>query len=193
MSTSENCSVTAPFDVAELIRSRRTIHEFRPEPPPTDIILRGLDLARWAPNHFLTEPWRFYLLGPETALAIAQLNAELTARQQGPAAGQVKLERWRGIPGWLVVTCENSTDPLRAREDYAACCCAIQNFSLYLWSQGVGVKWTTGAVIREADFYDLIWVDPAVETVVGLLWYGYPAEIPQTPRKPLDEVLVRLP
>ncbi len=193
MLTPENCSAEIPFDAAALIRSRRTIHEFRPEPPPTDIILRGLDLARWAPNHLLTEPWRFYLLGPETAQAIARLNADLTARKQGPAAGQAKLEHWRGIPGWLAVTCENSADLIRAREDYAACCCAIQNFALYLWSEGVGVKWTTGAVTREAGFYDLIWVDPAMETVVGLLWYGYPAEIPQIPRKRLNEILVTLP
>ena len=132
-------------------------------------------------------------MGPQTAAAIARLNAERVSRKQGPAAGQDKLQRWLAIPGWLVVTCENSDDPIRAREDYAACCCAIHNFSLYLWSEGIGVKWTTGAVTRESQFYDLIWVDPAVETVVGLLWYGYPAEIPQTPRKALDEILVELP
>jgi nitroreductase len=181
------------LSAAELIRDRRTIHDFRPEPPPPALILRALELARWAPNHRMTEPWRFYLLGPETAEAIARLNAERVSRDQGAAAGQAKLDRWRTIPGWLVVTCERSDDPLRAQEDYAACCCAMQNFSLYLWSQGIGVKWTTGGVIREPAFYDLIWVDPALETVVGLFWYGYPAEVPQTVRKPLDESLVRLP
>ena len=179
--------------VAELIRSRRTIHEFLPQLPPRELILRGLELARWAPNHLLTEPWHFYLLGPQTAAAIARLNAEGVSRKQGPTAGQDKLQRWLAIPGWLVVTCEKSDDPIRAREDYAACCCAIQNLALYLWSAGIGLKWTTGAVTREPQFYDLIWVDPALETVVGLLWYGYPADIPQTPRKALDEILVELP
>lgn len=181
------------LSIAELIRSRRTIHEFKEDPPPRDIVLRGLELACWAPNHLLTEPWHFYWLGPETASSIAKLNADLTTRKKGPAAGQIKLDRWQRIPGWLVVTCENSDDPLRAKEDYSACCCAIQNFSLYLWSEGIGVKWTTGDVIREPDFYDLIWVDPTLETVVGLFWYGYPALTPQTPRKPLSQVLVELP
>lgn len=178
---------------AELIRSRRTIHNFAADLPPRETILRGIDLARWAPNHRLTEPWRFYLLGPETVGGIVELNARLVARSKGPEAGQSKLERWRRIPGWLVVTCENSDDPIRAREDYAACCCAIQNFSLYLWSEGIGVKWTTGEVTRHPDFYDLIWVDPGYETVVGLLWYGYPEELPQTPRKPVEQMLVSLP
>jgi nitroreductase len=189
----ENQAETSATFAEQLLRSRRTIHSFELEPPPRATILRGLELARWAPNHFLTEPWHFYLLGPETAEAVACLNAELVTRKQGSVAGAAKRERWRRIPGWLAVTCENSVDSLQAKEDYAACCCAIHNFSLYLWSEGIGVKWTTGPVIREPEFYDLIWVDPEVETVVGMLWYGYPAEVPQTPRKPLSQVLVELP
>jgi hypothetical protein len=39
----------------------------------------------------------------------------------------------------------------------------------------------------------LIWVNPDLETVVALLWYGYPAEVPQTTRKPLSQILVELP
>lgn len=177
----------------ELIRGRRTINVFKPSAPPRELIVEALDAARWAPNHHLTDPWRFYLLGQETARAVAELNAELVAARGGPEAAQAKLDEWRAKPGWLVVTCLNSTDSQRAREDYAACCCAIQNLMLYLWSAGVGSKWSTGAVTRDPRFYDLIWVDPEVETVVSLMSYGYPADIPQTPRKPLAELLIELP
>lgn len=179
--------------VAHTIVTRRTIHEFRPEPVPPKLIRKALELARWAPNHHLTEPWRFYLLGPETAEAIARLNAELVTASQGAAAGEAKYERWRHIPGWLVVTCAVSDDEVRAREDYAACCCAIHNFSLFLWGRGVGVKWTTGAVTREPAFHDLVWIDPEVERVVGLVWYGWPAEVPHLERRALEEVSVVLP
>ncbi|MBA3492797.1 MAG: nitroreductase [Gammaproteobacteria bacterium] len=178
---------------ADLIRSRRTIHIFGRESPPREIILRAIDLARWAPNHRLTAPWRFYLLGPATADAICRLNAELTSQAKGAQAGQAKLRRWREIPGWLVLTCKNSDDPIRAREDYAACCCALQNMCLYLWSEGIGCKWNTGAVTRASGFFDLISVNPALETVVALVWFGYPAEIPSTDRKPASEILVELP
>ncbi len=178
---------------AELIRGRRTITDFKPEAPPYDVIREALDAARWAPNHHLTEPWRFYLLGTETARAVARLNAELVAVKRGQEAARAKLAQWQAKPGWLVVTCVNSDATQRAREDYAACCCAVQNLMLYLWSTGVGSKWSTGMVTRDPRFYDLIWVDPAVETVVALLSYGYPAEIPQTPRKPLTELLIELP
>ncbi|MDX1606000.1 MAG: nitroreductase [Candidatus Competibacterales bacterium] len=178
---------------AELIRERRTINRFRSEVPPQEVVLKALDLARWAPNHHLTEPWRFYLLGRETATAIAHLNADMVAQDKGPEAAESKRANWLAKPGWLVVTCVSSDDVLQAWEDYAACCCAIQNLMLYLWSEGVGSKWSTGPVIRDPRFHDLIWVDPEVETVVGLLWYGYPDESPQPPRRPLPEVLIELP
>lgn len=182
-----------PQAVARLIGNRRSINRFQPQMPPREIIRRALELARWAPNHHLTEPWHFYLLGPKTKQAVIELNAELTAATHGLGAGEAKRQRWSAIPGWLAVTCDHSVDALRAREDYAACACAIHNFALYLWSEGIGVKWTTGAVTRERRFYDLLWVDPELETLVGLLWYGYPNEAPQTRRRPLERSLVELP
>lgn len=179
-------------DIAQVIAGRRSINFFEPDPPPRELILRAIDLARWAPNHHLTEPWHFYLLSDETKEAIVQLNAEIVTQAKGSAAGEAKRERWSGIPGWLVVTCDRSEDPLRAEEDYAACCCAIHSLSLYLWSQGVGVKWTTGEVTRDPRFYEAIWADPQAERVVGLLWYGTPAEIPVTVRKPVAEILIEI-
>lgn len=182
------------FDgVAELLRGRRTIHSFKPDLPPREVVIKGIELARWAPNHGLTEPWHFYLLGRETAMEIVRLNSKLLAERKGPEAGEEKFRRWSAIPGWMVVTCDKSEDSIKAREDYAATCCAIHNFSLYLWSCGIGVKWSTGPVTRDEGFYDLIWADPNNESVVGLLWYGYAAETPSTPRKPLGDVLVELP
>ncbi len=183
-----------PEQAAELIGSRRTIHDFEPgRLPPKEKILRAIELARWAPNHRLTEPWRFYLLGPETSQAIVRLNAELVSRSKGEAAGRVKFERWSTVPGWMVVTCARSEDLVQAREDYAACACAIQNLALYLWSEGIGVKWTTGHVTRTDEFYDLIWVDRGAEQVVGMVWYGYPADVPIPQRKPVQQILVELP
>ncbi len=182
-----------PKAAESLIDTRRTIHSFLPDLPPQELVDRALALACQAPNHHLSEPWRFYMLGPETREAIAQLNAGIVERSRGSAAARQKLARWRAVPGWMMVTCKRSDDEQRQREDYAACCCAIQNFSLYLWSAGIGVKWTTGDVIRDPEFFDLVWLDPQAESVVGLVWYGYPAEIPVTSRKPLTQVRVQLP
>lgn len=175
--------------LANLIESRRTIHTFLPEPPPEAAIRRALDLARWAPNHKLTEPWRFYLIGRPTAEAIVELNTEILTITLGAGAAASKRTRWLEMPGWLTVTCQRSDKPLRMKEDYAACCCAIQNAMLFLWNEGIGMKWATGDVIRDPRFYDLLDIDIDQEEVVGLFWYGYPAEVPETRRKPLGDVL----
>ena len=182
-----------PEHTAALLRGRRTIHLFKPEVPPRSVVLQALDAARWAPNHRLTEPWRFYLLGPETAAAVAHLNAEIVAEKRGPAAAENKRARWLSMPGWLVLTCRRSDDPLRMREDYGACCCAAQNMMLALWAAGVGTKWGTGKVTRDDRFFELLGIDRAEEQVVGLFWYGYPAEVPAARRKPLTDVLEERP
>lgn len=178
--------------IAEVIRDRRTINFFKPELPPRQTVLDGIELARWAPNHHLTEPWRFYLLSDSIKEEIVELNARMVTEAAGEEAGRAKRERWRHIPGWLVVTCVRSNDELRQKEDFAACCCAVHNLALYLWSRGIGMKWTTGAVTRTEAFYDLIWVDPVVEEVVGMFWYGYPDEVPVSVRRPVSEILVEL-
>ena len=149
----------------ELVRSRRTIHIFKPEPPPEHLILDAIESARWAPNHRVTEPWHFYIMGPETSAKIAELNSELVFAEKGERAAELKLQRWLGMPAWLVVTCNRSGDEIRQREDYAACCCAVQNLFLHLWSEGIGAKWGTGPVTRHTRFYDLICADPDVEMV----------------------------
>ena len=178
--------------LAALIRSRRSVDNYQQELPSRQLLLEAIDLARWAPNPRLPQPWHFYLGGRETRSAIIELNSEIVAAKQGSAAAEAKRERWSQIPGFLVVTCDTSDDELQSREDYAACACAVQNLTLALWSHGVGSKWTTGAVTRDPRFYDLIWVDPAQETVVGLLWYGYPAELPDSTRKPVESITVDL-
>ena len=91
---------------------------------------------------------------------------------KGKELGEHKRKSWTEKPGWLIVTCQRSDDELREREDYAACSAAVQNFMLYLWKAGVGSKWTTGAITREARFNDILGIDADEEFVVGMIWFG---------------------
>jgi nitroreductase len=125
------------------------------------------------------------------AIAHAQRKSVVAAKK-GEAAADVKRRRWQDIPGWLVVTCKRSEDTLQAQEDYAACCCAVHNITLYLWSHGIGCKWTTGAVTRDQGFYQRLKIDAESEELVSLLWYGYPDQSPQTKRKPVKDILFAL-
>ena len=191
-----------------LALSRRTINAFEPALPSgwEAAIERAVEAATYAPNHRRTEPWRFHLLGPEAARRVCELNAGIVAAKKGAAAGEKKLQRWLAMPGWLVVTCtrheegENVSgakwsmdDPVgAAREDYAACCCAIQNLCLSLHADGLGAKWTTGQVNFDPRFGEAAGLSSG-EFVVGTLWFGAPAGMPDPPQKKrrLDEVLIR--
>ncbi len=179
--------------VAKTLRGRRSIDLFEPGPIGTKELLEAIELARWAPNHRLTEPWRFYLLGAGAVAAVTDLAVERDTAAKGAAAGEARRRRLAGIPGFFVLTSRKSEDALLDREDYAACCCAAQNLMLYLWQCGIGVKWTTGGVTRHPKLYEILGADSAQETVVGLFWYGRPKVVPTQKRRPVEELIRELP
>lgn len=180
-------------DLEEVIRGRRTINLYLQTPVPGQLVREAVEGATWAPNHHVTEPWRFYRLGRDTVERCLDLCYDIVAAKKGTEAAAFKREQWSEKPGWLVVTCRRSDDELRQREDYAACAAAIQNFMLYLWKAGVGSKWTTGDITHDERFFDILGIDPGDEFVVGLLWYGYPKITPEQKRRTLDDVLTELP
>ncbi len=175
-----------------LVRERRTVALFKPEPPPRELLFAALDAARWAPNHHVTEPWRFFLLGPESARSMIEIAGELTLAKRGAGAAKKRRQLLKAVPRWLAVTCRRSEDPFREREDYGACCCAIQNFMLCLWEGGVACKWSTGAVTRDERFYRILGADLEEEMVVGLFSIGYPRIVPEQKRRPVEDVVTEL-
>ena len=175
--------------LAERIRSRRTTNMFLKQKVSRDLVLEAIELARWAPNHHLTEPWHFYLLGDEKKAASAELIRTIVTENKSAEMGEHKFKSAKAVPGWLVVTCKKSDDELRGREDYAACCCAVQNILLYLSEAGVASKWTTGLITRDERFFDLLGIDAETEYVVSLLWFGYPKILPTQSRKDVVEIL----
>jgi nitroreductase len=180
-------------ELAEVIRGRRTINLYLQTPVPDELVSDAIDVATWAPNHHVTEPWRFYLLGEQTVGRCLDLCHDIVTAKKGPDAADFKRRSWSEKPGWLVATCQRSDDELRQQEDYAACAAAVQNLMLYLWKAGVGSKWTTGDITRDPRFFDIVGFDAANEFVVGLIWFGYPKLTPEQKRRGPEEVLTRLP
>ena len=186
----------------DILLNRRTIDEFEPTLPSNweESLEHAIRAATFAPNHKRTEPWRFHLLGKESIRKVCELNAQIVADQKGEAAGEKKLKRWLAMPGWLVVTCQKSgedldmSDPMGlSREDYAACCCAVQNLCLSLHASGMGTKWTTGPVNFDKRFATALGISPDAEFVVGTIWFGAPTTQPNPPKKKLGlkDVLIR--
>ena len=180
-------------EFANVLRARRSIDLFEPEPIGSEVLLDAIEVARWAPNHRLTEPWRFYLIGQSTRNEIVELAVQLDIEKKGPSAGDKRRARLQGVPGFFALTSKRSDDALTEREDYAACCCAAQNLALYLWQRGIGVKWTTGGITRHEKFYDLLGIDASKEVVVGFFWYGVPKVVPAQKRRSVAEIVSERP
>jgi len=175
--------------LAERIRSRRTTNLFLKQKVSKQLVLDAIELARWAPNHHLTEPWHFYLFGDAMKAAGVELTRTIVTERKNAEIGEHKAKTAAAVPGWLLVTCKQTDDELTQREDYASCCCAVQNLLLYLSEAGVASKWSTGPITRDQRFFDLLGIDSDKEFVVSMIWYGYPKMLPTQSRKDVGEIV----
>jgi nitroreductase len=186
------------MNLQQLIADRRTIHDYRSDPLPEGALEQALLAAISAPNHRMTEPWRFVRVGPETRNALVQVAAAIKGLKA--PLGEAGLEKIRAKfmePAELLVVCQTRhADPAVAREDYAAVACAVQNAMLSFWAEGIGSKWSTGGVTTDERSYRLLGIDPAQEEIVGFLWAGYAARsdvVKPRRRRSLGDVLRSVP
>jgi nitroreductase len=178
--------------LAERIRGRRTVKLFLRTPVDRQMILDAIEVARWAPNHHVTEPWHFYLLGERAMQANVELIRQIVTEKKDADKGEFKAKEAEEIPGWMVLTCKKSDDEITQREDYASCCCAMQNLMLYLSEGGIGSKWATGTIVEDKRFLEMIGADREQEFVVGVLRYGYAKITPTQTRKEVSDIITEL-
>ena len=134
------------MDAETAIRTRRTHKAYGREPVPREVVEELLALARWAPNHHLTEPWRFRVLGPETFEKLAAA---------GPANEAEKLRR---APTLVVASAKLTGDEHQNREDVLATACAVYVVLLAAHARGLASYWRTPKLLQE----------PAGRAAVGL-------------------------
>jgi nitroreductase len=169
-------------DAETAIRTRRTHKAYGPEPVPRAVLDELLELARWAPNHELTNPWRFRVVGPETLERLKQAA--------GPESA-AKLDR---APTLVVASYQESPDDqVRNEEDLAAAAVAIYIVLLAAHARGLAGYWRTPAVLREPAGRAAIGV-PDGERVLGLIHLGPRRQDKQPPeRAPSGEYVTFLP
>ena len=175
----------------DAIVARRTAHHYRDEPLPPGALERALHAANHAPCHKHTFPWRFTVIGPEARGFLANLAVEIKAADRALSPEDAERVRRKILaPPELVVASQlQHPDPFRSREDYAACCCAIQNFCLSLCGDGIASKWSTGGITRHPGTYQALGINPTGEEIIGFLWAGYAEKLPEVSRPPVESVV----
>jgi nitroreductase len=164
------------MELEQAIRTRRTHKAFGPEPVPREVLTELLELGRWAPNHHLTNPWRFRVLGPE---ALARLK-----QAAGPEAA-AKLDR---APTLIAVTSVRAEDPVQDEEDLLASAAATYAVLLGAHARGLAGYWRTPEVLRTSPGRRALGI-PESEHFVGLVHLGQPRQPKDPPeRAPLEAV-----
>ena len=168
-------------DLATLIRSRRTHKAYAPGPVDRATLDELLELARWAPNHNLTNPWRFRVLGPS---ALERLKAAA-----GPEAA-VKLDR---APTLVAASVVQTGDEIADEEDFAAAACASFIILLGAHARGLDGYWRTPEVLRTPEGRTACGIEDG-ERVLGLLHLGRgKGSKPAPERAPLEDFRTFLP
>jgi nitroreductase len=165
-------------DLEDAIRGRRTHKAYGSEPVDRATLDELFELARWAPNHNLTNPWRFRVLGQG---ALARLK-----EAAGPEAA-AKLDR---APTRVVASAVRHEDPVQDEEDHAAAVCATFIVLLAAHARGLAGYWRTPAVLRSPEGLAAVGLGDD-ERFLGLIHLGRARQAKEAPgRAPVGDIVI---
>ncbi|MGO4955873.1 5,6-dimethylbenzimidazole synthase [Luteococcus sp. Sow4_B9] len=198
--------------VDRVLRSRRDIRRFRPDPVPDDLVRAVVEAGHAGPSVGHSQPWRFIVVQDadlrDRAAAMADRSRLWQAARLAPERGQqlldLKLEGLREAPLGIVVACDRRTPAIgvlgRATfhdADMWSCAAAIENMWLTARAHGLGMGWVT--LFEPDELAELLGLPDGVETL-GWLCLGWPDERPPSPglerlawsrKLPVDDVVLR--
>jgi len=196
------------LNVAELIKSRRSIRKFKPAKIPREVIENILDLARWAPSAHNSQPWRCVVIDDEK---VKEKLAEKMGKQwlsdmlkdgvpKDRAEQIVQLESWDRItksPAVVIVclTMENMhkyPDARRRRAEYLmgvqSVAAYVQTLLLLAHYYGLGACWVCAPLFCQKVVRRVLGLPRKIEPQ-AMIVMGYADEKPPPPpRKELAEI-----
>lgn len=185
---------TGPHPVLDAIRSRRSVGKMTTEAPDRSQICQILEAGTWAPNHHLTEPWRFFVieggaraeLGRAMGRVAAKRETDPVRREAVATKATVKPMR---APCVIAIAVEPSLDDnVPEVEEIAAGCAAAQNMLLAAHALGLDAIWRSGWITFEPEILEHFNLSDRAR-MLGFIYLGYPAmEAPARQRRSIDDV-----
>lgn len=181
------------MDVYEAIAKRRTIKQYRSEPIERPVIERILSAAVWAPNHHLTEPWRFTVLTGNAKDQVASLRRQQVAAtipDTSTAQAQARLkevyDRMAGAAALIVVSCIDGANEEVTYENRLATAAVTQTLLLAATAEGLASFWSSSLMHYEPvrQYLGL----GANEHIIAVVHLGYPAQEHPGRRKPASDL-----
>ncbi len=178
------------MEVREAIESRRSAGIVKSDPVPRELVEEIIESAVHAPNHRITEPWRFHVFAGkgrgEFARAraeTARLMAEAEGEEEEYIAGRTSRERKKAFraPVVIAVISKGGRDAVETLENYAACAAAVQNMQLTAHALGLATIWRTGPIAYHPYMRGFFGLEND-DKIVAYLYLGYAEEI-ERPRR----------
>lgn len=167
----------SPQATLALLKGRRSIRLYRPDPVPQDLVEQLLEAGRWAPSASNRQPWAFIVVRDQTLIEQAAQHAVYF------------FNRWAHVAEapLLLVLCGHRANRLYRRFLHEDVGLAGGQIMLQAAALGLGTCWIGG--LNPEALARLLDVPPEWE-IVGLLTVGFPAEDPPpSERKPLADLV----
>ncbi|MBE3552622.1 MAG: 5,6-dimethylbenzimidazole synthase [Kyrpidia tusciae] len=196
--------------IYKVIRTRRDVRSFLPDPIPQEKIDRILEAAHHAPSVGFMQPWNFILITDQEVKERLSWAADKERRalaihyedDRKDLFLSLKVEALREAPLTICVTC----DPTRGGDhvlgrnsipetDILSTACAIQNMWLAACAEGLAMGWVS--FYKKTDIRSILAIPPHIDPV-ALLSVGYTDHYPPMPvlqmvgwekRRPLDSLI----
>jgi nitroreductase len=172
------------METLEAIRTRRTVGKSTGD-VPRETIRELIEAATWAPNHKLTQPWRFSVLTGSARERLGEVWGREAAAAAEPAAraavqeGEAK--KPLRAPALIVVSVRTDANPVTAEEDLTATAAAVQNLLLAAHAKGLSAAWKTGKIVRSAEVKRFLGLDGG-DRIVAVVYLGAVAREEPAPR-----------
>lgn len=184
--------VDTRIDILDVIRERRSFGKCTQEAPPADVIEQLLEAGSWAPNHHLTEPWRFFVLTGDARNRLGETLAEAARKAApDPELGEKAAASQIGKPLRAPVIIALAVEPGEAAnelEEIASVAAAGQNMLLAAHALGLAAIWRTGKPAYSDEVRHFFGLSDRA-TFLGFIYLGYPDGTPPArQRKPVAAV-----
>ncbi len=175
------------FDV---IKKRRAVRAYKPDPVNREDILKIMEAAHCAPSGQNLMSWEFLVVTGEKKALLGESYGEIsiayTAGWEDPKAaeGFVKYARtYGGAPVIIVVLADNGDNPGLNKMHLETGCAAMENIMLAATALGLGTCWMTGPLRDEPGLRKILDI-PDNQQIVAVTPLGHPLAWPDPPPFP---------
>ena len=185
------------MEIFEAIKTRRSIGKVKDQIVPKELIEKIIEAGTLAPNRYLTEPWRFFVISGEGRSSLSKVMEDIVI-QSGidieSEEGKRKLEKERNkpfrAPVIIAVAAEvTENEKVLRLEELGAVYATIQNMLLATHGLGLAGYWKTGNACyapKMKEFFKL----KEKDEILAFIYLGY-ADMEKNPtrKKPATELI----